>query len=460
MIRQALVDEARRALLQRGSLLGLAGAATPWALNLSLLADAAASTDPQDYKALVCVFLYGGNDHGNTLVPVDTTHHAAYAAIRGSIATPRNDLLATALTTDAALPDGLQLALAPQLAPLLPLWTGGQLAVQLNVGPLVQPTTLAQYKARSVPLPSKLFSHNDQQSTWQSSWPEGASSGWGGRIGDLMLGGNGSSVFTCVSVTGNAVFLTGRSAVQYQVGSNGAVAIKGIAKALNGSATAQQALRTLITAPHSHLMADTYSRITRRSIDAEAHVSAALAAAPDVNTPFENTTLANQLKMVARLIAGRAGLGARRQVFMVSLGGFDLHDGLPDNHPGLLAQVAGALRSFYDATVALGVADRVTTFTASDFGRTLSSNGDGSDHGWGSHHLLMGGAVKGRRFYGTAPSVSVNGPDDVGQGRLLPSTSVDQFAATLASWFGVGNSDLATVVPGIGNFTTRNLGFV
>ncbi|MBL8334088.1 MAG: DUF1501 domain-containing protein [Rubrivivax sp.] len=453
-------DTARRALLRRGALLGLAGSATPWALNLSLLADAAAQSAPADYKALVCVFLYGGNDHGNTLVPVSASHHAAYATIRGSIATPRDSLAATALTPDVSLPDGLQLALAPQLSALVPLWTAGRLAVQLNVGPLVQPTTLAQYNARSVPLPSKLFSHNDQQSTWQSNLPEGATSGWGGRIGDLMLSSNASSVFTCISVTGNAVYLSGRNAVQYQVGSGGAVAVNGISRALYGSATAQQALRTLITAGHSHLFADELTRLTRRSIDAEAQVSAAITAAPAVNTAFDNATLANQLKMVARLIAARSGLGARRQVFMVSLGGFDLHDFLPDNHPGLLTQVGNALRSFHDATVELGVADRVTTFTASDFGRTLSSNGDGSDHGWGSHHLVMGGAVAGRRFYGQAPSVSVNGPDDVGQGRLLPTTSVDQFAATLARWFGVSDGDMTTVLPGIGGFGTRNLGFV
>ncbi len=455
MKRNSAPDLARRAVLQRGALLGLAGSAAPWALNLSLLADAAAATDPADHKALVCVFLFGGNDQGQTLVPVDSTHHALYAAIRGSIATPRDALLATALMPGRALPEGLQFALAPQLSPLLPLWTGGQLAVQLNVGPLVQPTTLAQYQARSVPLPPKLFSHNDQQSLWQSDLPEGATSGWGGRIGDLMLSGNGGSVFSCISVTGNAVFLTGRSAVQYQIGSSGAVAIQGLTRTINGSGTAQQALRSLITAPGSHLFCDELARVTRRSIDAESQVTAALAAAPTLTTAFDTDSLSAQLKMVARLIGARGSLGARRQVFMVSLGGFDLHDLLPDNHPGLLTQVGKALKSFHDATVELGVADRVTTFTASDFGRTLSINGDGSDHGWGSHHLVLGGAVKGREFYGSAPAVAVNGPDDVGQGRLLPSTSVDQFGATVASWFGVAVSDLPTVVPNIGRFSGR-----
>ena len=333
--------------------------------------------------------------------------------------------------------------------------------MQPNVGPLIRPTTLAQYQARSVPLPPKLFSHNDQRSVWQSDLPEGASSGWGGRIGDLMLAGNSGSVFTCVSVTGNAVYLSGRSAVQYQIGPDGAVAIAGITRRLNGSATAQQALRSLITAGRSHLFADEIARITRRSIDAEAQVGAALASLPELQTEFDaNSALASQLKMVARMVAARSAFAAARQVFMVSLGGFDLHDFLPDKHPGLLGQVGNALKSFHDASVELGVADRVTAFTASDFGRTLSINGDGSDHGWGSHHFVVGGAVKGRQFYGTAPAVSVNGPDDVGQGRLLPTTSVDQFAATLATWFGVSATELATVVPNIGNFATRNLGFL
>jgi len=455
------IDPARRAFLRRGALLGAAGAAAPWALNLSLIGDAAAQAAPSDYKALVCVFLYGGNDHGNTLVPVDNTHYSAYQSIRGSIATAQSSLAATTLTPLTPLPDGLQFALAPELAPLKPLWDSQRLAVQLNVGPLVQPTTLAQYQAKSVPLPPKLFSHNDQQSIWQSDLPEGATSGWGGRMGDLMLSGNGGSVFTCISVTGNAVFLSGQTAVQYQVGAGGAVAVRGIQQSLYGSSAAQQALRNLITPTRTHLFEDEYTRITRRSIDAEVQVTAALSALPTLATSFSSSnSLALQLKMVAQLIAARSALGPRRQVFMVSLGGFDLHDGLADTHPTLLGAVADAMKSFHDATVELGVVNNVTTFTASDFGRTLSSNGDGSDHGWGSHHFVLGGAVAGQRYYGSAPQIAVNGADDVGQGRLLPSTSVDQFGATLASWFGVADSSLSTVVPNIGNFGSRNLGFV
>ena len=458
------IDFARRAFLRRAALTGVAGAAAPWALNLSLMGEAAAAEGPGDYKALVCVFLYGGNDHGNTLVPVDVANHAAYAAVRTDLATPRADLLATALTPAVALQGGgsssLQYALAPQLAPLKSLWDAGRLAVQLNVGPLIQPTTLAQYQARSVPLPPKLFSHNDQQSVWQSNLPEGATSGWGGRMGDLLLSGNGGSVFTCISVTGNAVYLTGQTAVQYQVSSSGAVAINGIQRALYGSATAQSALRTLVTAPSAHLLQDEYARIARRSIDAEGQVSAALARLPALATVFNSANpLAMQLQMVARLIAARADFGVSRQVFMVSLGGFDLHDLLPDRHPGLLTSLGEALGSFHQATVELGVADRVTAFTASDFGRTYASNGDGSDHGWGSHHFVLGGAVRGGRYFGTAPQVALNGPEDVGQGRLLPSTSVDQYGATLARWLGVPETALPAVLPNIGNFGGRDLGY-
>jgi uncharacterized protein (DUF1501 family) len=458
-------DLARRALLRRAALTGLAGAAAPWALNLSLMADAAAASSTtaggdSAYKALVCVFLYGGNDHANTLVPADETHHAKYASIRGALATARSALAGTTLQPTTALPDGLQFALAPQLAPLKTAWDAGKLALQLNVGPLIVPTTVAQYAAKSVPLPPKLMSHNDQQSIWQSDLAEGATSGWGGRMGDLMLSGNGGSLFTCTSVTGNAVFLSGQTAVQYQLSSGGAVAIKGVQRALFGSSAAQQALRTLITGTHAHLFADEYSRVTRRSIDAESQVTAALAGLPGLATGFPESSLGGQLKMVARMIAARASFGVKRQVFFVSLGGFDVHDNLLETHPALLKHVAEAMKAFYDATVELGVASQVTSFSASDFGRTLTSNGDGSDHGWGSHHLVLGGAVKGKDFYGTAPAIAVNGPDDVGQGRLLPTTAVDQFGATLASWFGVPDSELVTVVPNIGNFSKRNLGFV
>jgi uncharacterized protein (DUF1501 family) len=453
-------DLARRAFLKRSSILGAAGLATPWVINLAAIGEAAAQA-ATDYKALVCVFLYGGNDHGNTLVPYDSTNYAAYQAIRGSLATPQASLAATALSPVTALPNGVQFALAPQLGSLKSLFDQGRLAVQLNVGPLIVPTTVAQYKARSVPLPPKLFSHNDQVSTWQSSLPEGSITGWGGRVGDLFLGSNAASALTCISVTGNAVYLAGQQAVQYRVSTSGAVPIRGAKTTLFGSAACAAELRNLITQTSSQSLENEHAIVTRRSLDTEAMITSAMAGVAPFATPFNTAnSLAMQLQMVAKLIASRATFGLSRQVFLVSIGGFDLHDNLLTQHPVLLTSISEALTAFYNATVELGVAANVTTFTASDFGRTLTSNGDGSDHGWGAHHFVLGGAVRGGHYYGLAPATAVNGPDDVGQGRLLPTSSVDQFAATLAAWFGVSDSNLVTVVPSIGNFTTRNLGFV
>ena len=450
----------RREFLRRSSALGLAGVAAPWALSLAGIGEAAAATAPGDYKALVCVFLYGGNDYGNTLVPYDQPSYAAYAAIRQALATPQAQLAATALTTAQNL-GGRQMALAPQLGKLKSLWDAGKLGVQLNVGTLIQPTTLRQYNDKSVPLPPKLFSHNDQQSVWQSSSPEGATTGWGGRMGDLFLGANGTSTFTCINASGNAVFMSGQQAVQYQVSTSGAVPINAITKPLYGSQACADALRGLITAAgRSHWMEAELNRVVTRSVAAQSTVGSALAALPPLATAFDTTSsLSNQLLMVAKLIAARQALGATRQVFFVSIGGFDLHDFLVAQHPGLLTAVDSALASFHAATVELGVDSQVTTFTASDFGRTLASNGDGADHGWGSHHFVLGGAVKGGQYWGTLPSVSVNGPDDVGQGRLLPTTGVDQLAATLATWMGVSATDLPRVLPQIVNYGRRDMAY-
>jgi uncharacterized protein (DUF1501 family) len=448
----------RREFLKRSSAFSVAGAAAPWALNLAAISEAAAQT-ATDYKALVCVFLYGGNDHGNTLVPYDQGTYDRYAALRSTLATARSALDGTVLTpaTGFELADGRQYALAPQLSALKPVFDAGRLGVLLNIGPLIEPTTKTQYNTRSVPLPPRLFSHNDQQSTWQASSPEGSVSGWGGRIGDLMTSGNGQSVFTAVSVTGNAVYLSGRSAVQYQVTSNGSVPINGIGSTLYGSTAAAQALRSLITStPGSNLFEREHARVVQRSIDADVALRSALTGVT-VGTAFPATGLGGQLSMVARMIAARNAVAAKRQVFFVGIGGFDTHDKLAESHPALLTQIGGALAAFDAAMVELGTSQQVTAFTASDFGRTLSSNGDGSDHGWGSFHFISGGAVHGQRFHGTAPVPGNNGDDDVGQGRMLPTMAVDQLAATLAAWMGVSGTDLTTVVPGIGNYSVTDL---
>jgi uncharacterized protein (DUF1501 family) len=455
-------DQSRRAFLKRSAALAIAGGASSFVTSLAAIGEAAAATS-SDYKAMVCIFLYGGNDYANTLPPYDDASFGQYQVARSNIAHARDALAATALTPANAL-GGRQYAMAPTMGSLKSLFDQEKLAVALNVGTLVQPTSKAAYSSNSVRLPPKLFSHNDQQSYFQASNPEGATSGWGGRIGDLFQGGNGSATLTCINASGNAVYLTGKSAVQYSIGTGGPIALLNNGASLFGSTSAASTLRSLITGSQSNLLASEHARVSKRALDTYAQVSGALAGAPAASFPLfpSGNSLADQLKIVARLISVSASLGARRQVFFVSLGGFDMHDALVANHPRLIGLVADAMKAFYDTTVALGVAEQVTSFTASDFGRTLQSNDDGSDHGWGSHHFVMGGAVKGRRIYGTPPAIGNNTPDDVGQGRLLPTLSVDQYAATLASWFGVGVGDLTTVLPNLANFnpSTWNLGFV
>jgi uncharacterized protein (DUF1501 family) len=457
----------RRVVLQRALHLGAMGVATPLAINLAAIGEAAAF-DSTDYKALVCIFMYGGNDYANTVVPYDATNYALYHQIRAGaagedqagIALARAALAPTALTPTGGqvLTDNLQYALSPQLTGLKTLWDAGKLAVQLNVGPLIQPTTLAQYQSTNRvlnPLPPKLFSHNDQQSVWQSNSTEGSTVGWGGRLGDIALSSNGgNSLLTCISASGNAVFVAGRNALQYQVSPGGAVRINALNSPL------RDALNAIITRASTHVLEDEYAIVTRRSMAMEGVVNSALGGV-NPTTPFPaGNPLAAQLKIVARLIGAGPALGMRRQVFFVSLGGFDNHNLLMQDHPNLMTRVGAAMSAFYAATVELGVQNKVTTFTASDFGRTLSSNADGSDHGWGSHQFVMGGAVNGGRFYGTAPHVSIQTNDQVGQGRLLPSTSVDEFAATLARWFGCNVGELPGILPNVGNFTNTNLGFV
>ncbi len=488
-------DHSRRAFLRRSAQLAFTGTALPTALNLAAMGEAAAF-NATDYKALVCVFLNGGNDHWNTVVPYDNINYDLYSAVRGSgggrtaggIALGQATLANTVLAPSTALANGKQFALHPVMTGLAGLFNTGQAAVQLNVGPLVVPVTKAQYEGPNralYPLPPKLFSHNDQQSIWQSSSPEGSTIGWGGNMGDLALSSNGTgALFTCISITGNAVFLSGDSALAYQVSPTGAVKINSVSNNVYGSAAVKAAMSTLVQQTRGDVLENEYNRVTQRSIAAESTVNGgigATAAAAGANTgafaPFAavptNNQLASQLKMVARLIDARASLSTKRQVFFVSVGGFDLHDNLLAGHITNMTRLSEALTAFYQTTANLSVADKVTAFTASDFGRTLTSNGDGSDHGWGGHHFVVGGAVKGRAFYGTPPPISVgngSGAEDqwhVGQGRLLPSTSVDQYAATLASWFGVEPGELAGILPNLRNFGAPgaasypiNLGFM
>jgi uncharacterized protein (DUF1501 family) len=485
------LSHSRRTFLLRSAQLAFTGAALPTALNLAAIGDAAAFAAPDgSYKALVCVFLYGANDYANTLVAYDADSYAQYNAIRTNIALPKDAALTANLLSPNSPPAGIsgttaptggrQYALHPAMTGMADLFNRGKAAVQLSVGPLLEPLTRADYTAGSKRIPPKLFSHNDQQSIWQSSESEGSTVGWGGNIGDLAIGPGGntsaSASFTCISVTGNAVFLAGDQALAYQVSTSGAVPINALTSTLvYNSSAVRSAVEQLVKQNGNHVLAQTYNAVTQRSINAQSVVNSAIASTANgatdaaklaafTPTMLANNPLASQLKMVARMIAGRTTLGPKRQVFMVSLGGFDLHDNLLTQHPGLLGNVSEAMAAFYESTVQLGVDTQVTSFTASDFGRTLTSNGDGSDHGWGSHHFVVGGDVKGKDFYGYAPPISVGNSttlaDDqwhVGQGRLLPTTSVDQYAATLATWFGVENAELPSVVPNIGKFDNKTL---
>ena len=455
----------RREFLRAASRLSVAGAATPWALNLAAIGTAAAQTAPTDYKALVCVFMYGGNDHSNTVVPYDNASYQLYAQSRTNLTLAQNVLLPITTPTNQSM-TGRQISLRSELQPLKTIYDAGKAAVLANVGTLVVPTTMAQYKARSVPLPPSLFSHNDQQSVWQTynGRREGARVGWGGRMGDLLAANNQFQNFTCVSASGTAVFLSGQSTVQMQIGNNGGLAITGISgSTLFGSSAGPATARRLMTEDRTNLFEKDYNTVVKRSAEAAETLNTALAGFPATAAPFStfpNTGLGNQMRNVARMIAARQALGAKRQVFHVSVGGFDQHSGLINGHAGRMTELANAMSAFYQATVSLGIADSVTSFTASDFGRTLDSNGEGSDHGWGAHHFVVGGAVKGGELYGVWPDTVLRGANDVGRGNLLPTTSVVQYAATLATWFGIGPTQLADVLPNVVNFPQPSLGFM
>jgi uncharacterized protein (DUF1501 family) len=467
------IDASRREFLRTSSLLSVLGpAGVPFALNLASIGAAAAQT-ADDYRALVCVFMFGGNDHHNMVLATDNTSWAEYVRLRSTapdpIALPAVGAAGGVLPIVPNTPQsGRAFALHPNLGPVQALFDAGRAAVVANVGPLLAPMTRAQYSNGSVPRPPKLFSHNDQQSTWQAYAPEGARYGWGGRMGDLLASRNAASTFTCMSVSGNAVWLAGQSTLQYQVGSNGGIPIQGLSGSLFGSSTAASVLRSVVTADRPHLFEREINRVTTRSIDAQVALNeamlpaASLEAVPLVPGTTQANALAAQLLTVARVIGGRAALGAKRQVFFVSIGGFDTHDNQRVNQGNLLLRLGQALEYFdrLMASPAVGALNDVTLFTASDFGRTLTSNGDGTDHGWGAHHFVSGGAVRGKDIYGRYPVIGVNTDDDVGQGRLLPGLSVDQYAATLARWFGLSDDQLADVFPNLRNFPSSDLGFM
>ncbi|HEX7182162.1 MAG TPA: DUF1501 domain-containing protein [Thermoanaerobaculia bacterium] len=425
---------------------------------------AAAAMLAGDYKALVCVFLYGGNDSNNVLVPRGADY-AAYAAARGSLSLAQATLRPISPLSGG---DGRQWGLHPNLPGIQSLFGQQRLALVANVGPLVAPVTRSEYLAGTAALPPQLFSHSDQTVHWQTGIPDQPPrTGWGGRVADLLHSLNdGSQVSMSMSLAGNNTFQIGNAVTQYQLSPDGSIGLGWYYDGNDWNHPPSTAIRRLMARSYGNLFQGGYRDVFQRALDQDRLLAGALEAAPPLQTAFPDTDLARQLRMVARLISIREALGLRRQVFFCAAGGYDTHDGQVGDqaevgaHANLLTELDGALSSFYAATAELGVASDVTSFTASDFGRTYISNGEGSDHGWGAHHFVLGGAVSGGRFYGEVPTLAVDGPDDSGDGRWIPTLSVDEYSATLARWFGVAPSDLPLVLPNLGRFGSPDLGFM
>jgi len=428
-----------------------------------------------DYKALVCLFMFGGNDSWNMVVPSSTAEYNAYSRARGggttsSLAIDRAALLPITRTGQVA--GDPTFGFHPSMTGTRDLFASGRLAVLPNVGPLVRPTTKAQYQTAASSghqLPPQLFSHNDQQDQWHSLRGRAVMrSGWAGRVADLLAAQTGSQQLALnVSLAGQTLFQAGEVARPYVSGANGAASFTGFGTTgVNGGRrTSYEAVLNASTASTTNTMYErSFAAVQRRALQYADRVNAAIAAGPNFaalpNTGVTLTPLQTQLRTVAKMIASRAQLSMSRQIFFVSVGGFDQHDTLLADQPGLLTNVSNSMKMFHDAMGEIGMHNSVTMFTHSDFGRTLTSNGDGSDHAWGGVQLVAGGAVRGGRFYGDYPLLEIGSTLEIGGGRIIPTVSVDQYAATLARWFGVADADLAKVAPSIGNFAQRDLGFL
>lgn len=411
-----------------------------------------------NYKALVCIFLFGGNDSHNMVIPQSAAGFNAYKSIRGSLALPDGNAKLLPITAK----DGTPYAVTDGLALIQPLWAQGKLAVVANVGMLVQPTTRTQYLAGST-VPTNLFSHADQQIAMQAGNPFGSGgTGWAGRVADAVQPMNGASSFPpSISMSGQALFCAG-SVVQ------SASLIPGFDLSPDGfsswpaSATAArvQGLQEVISFDSGLTLVQSANKVKQDAISLNGMLKSLSSGAP-LATQFPQTDIGKQLQQVAQIIQLRSTTGMSRQVFFCSLGSFDTHSGESWGQWDLLKQVSAGMLALYNATAEMGIADMVTQFTESDFGRTLQPSGTGSDHGWGSHHLVMGGAVKGGDLYGTFPTLALGGPDDANtRGVLIPTSSVDQYGATMARWFGVSSAAMPQVFPQLGNFPVTDLGFM
>ncbi|MBV9401444.1 MAG: DUF1501 domain-containing protein [Bryobacterales bacterium] len=411
-----------------------------------------------NYRALVCVFLFGGNDSNNTVVPMDSSF-SAYTSLRGSLA-----LSSTELTAAISSASGPPIAFHGKLPELASLYGSKELAVVANVGPLVQPLTQTQYKNQQAAIPLNLFSHSDQQLAWQTSIAQGHSpTGWAGRAADYISqsGVNSSGFPAFVSLAGNAVEGTGASTQPVAIGPGQSLQLTGFSSS-SESQTRLNALTGLIADGSGVALVQAADDVLANSISDANALSSALAKATKLNTTFPNTSLGAQLQQVAQIIQVQSYLGMSRQIFFCSLGGFDTHANELPTLNTLYPQLSAALAAFYSATQELGVAQNVTTFTESDFSRTFQpTTAGGSDHAWGSHHLVLGGAVQGGKIYGSFPTFQLGGPDDTDvRGRWIPTISIEQYGATLSSWFGIPASALAAVFPNLANFASSNLGFL
>ncbi|MEL6258027.1 MAG: DUF1501 domain-containing protein [Pseudomonadota bacterium] len=447
------------------SLAASVACASPMANRMNVLTAHAAETS--GYKALVCVFLFGGMDNHDVLLPFDQGSYDAFAQLRSSFISQqgasrqRQSLLPLSPATTTAA-QGRQVALPPEMPNLKSLFDRGDAAIVGNVGPLIEPVTRQTFESGAARIPLRLFSHNDQQATWQASAPEGAQFGWGGLFADAMLNAGANSAqpqFTTIASEEVGPFLTGRSAVPYRVSPGGAARVF-LLEDLVGDMQSDRA--DLAAAVRQQLAARSYrgDHILEQDIASafdgglatnDVYDAARQGAVP-LATAFSTGPLSDQLRAIAETISVRDQLFASRQIFFAGLGGFDTHSAQATSLPTLLAELDRAIGAFQSAMAEQGLADSVTLFTASDFGRTLAVNGDGTDHGWGGHHFVVGGGVNGGDIYGSVPAPELGHSADSGGGRLIPSMAVEQYAAQLGSWFGLSNTELATALPNLGNF--------
>jgi len=466
----------RRRFLQSSSAMGFAAGT---GLLAAMGSSNAFAADTSGYKALVCVFFKGGMDSLDLVLPKDVASHDALAAIRpglfgsygvgsGTSSRDRDNILKINPTNSGDF-GGREFGFAPEMSALQGLFESGNAAIIGNVGPLIEPTTRTTMDNRSAQIPDRLFSHNDQQSTWMSFGTEGSQSGWGGRFMEAALKTDSVSnpVFSAISTSGNDVFLSGDGVRQFSAPSNPESADILRQRFYLGSGRNSDAARTAIRdhlasvgVTSENLYGQDLIGVNSRAIDNVETYKTAIENGTALATEFPESKLAGQLKTVANTIAVRETLNVRRQIFFVSIGGFDTHDNQRNSMPNLQTEISTSIAAFQAAMVELGLSESVTLFTGSDFGRTAIDNGDGTDHGWGAHHFVVGGAVQGKKIYGRLPEYDLGAETYTkSRGRLIPSVSVEQYAATLGGWFGLDQSELNSALPNLSNFTEKDLGF-